>query len=185
MERFKMKKIFVTLFTLFVLLTPLFAEHRFQLAWDKDCYSFLKEEKGPVITAGFYLYPIHGEGGALTYSFEFPSNNNFHCLLGCSTGWDWWGFIMTANAGCLINLVDTENFNLDLQFLAKFGFITHLYNQFSLDCIISHKDDKAFFYGTGIHNTFRMVHFTNASPEVSSYKLAEQIGFQLFCGFVF
>ena len=46
-------------------------------------------------------------------------------------------------------------------------------------------DDKAFFYGTGIHNTFRMVHFTNASPEVSSYKLAEQIGFQLFCGFVF
>lgn len=42
---------------------------------------------------------------------------------------------MTANAGCLINLVDTENFNLDLQFLAKFGFITHLYNQFSLDCI--------------------------------------------------
>ena len=92
---------------------------------------------------------------------------------------------MTANAGCLINLVDTENFNLDLQFLAKFGFITHLYNQFSLDCIISHKDDKAFFYGTGIHNTFRMVRFTNASPEVSSYKLAEQIGFQLFCGFVF
>lgn len=180
-----MKKKLVILFAIFVLSSALFAKHRFQFALDKDCYSIFKEEKSPVITAGFYLWPLHGEGGALTYSYEFPSENKFHWLLGGSTGWDSWGFVMTANGGCLINLVDEENFNLDLQILSKFGFIMHLYNQLSLDCIISHKDDKAFFYGAGFHNTLRMVIFQSASPQTSSYKQAEQIGFQLFCGFSF
>lgn len=171
------------LLTLFILSCSLFAEHRIQFSLDKDIFSFYTADNEPAYTDGFHLFPLHAEGGSLSYVFEFPSENRLHWLIGGGAGWNSWGLNIFSQGGALLSLYQSEDVNFELQFLTKLGFLFHFYNQISLDFVVSHKKTKAVFYGLGLHNSARAVSLKDEKN--NSLKAADQIGFQVFCGFKF
>ena len=178
-----MKKI-IFLSALFILSCSLFAEHRVQFSLDKDVFSVYAEENAPTFTDGFHLFPLHAEGGSLSYIFEFPSKNRLHWLIGGDVGWNAWGANICGQGGASISLYQSEDANFDLQFLTKFGFLFHLYNQVSVDFIVSHKKNHTFFYGLGLHNSARAIFFSK-DAKYKFQKACDQIGFQVFCGYKF
>lgn len=176
------KSLFLTI--LLFLSTSVFAEHLIQFSVDKDIYTATFESSKPVLNNGIILLPVQFESGSLSYCYKFPSENKFHWLLGGDIGWNNWGPNFCVQGGFSASLFESENFNLDLQFLTKLAFFMYRYGDLSLDVVFSHKKSNTFFYGLGFYSSIRGMSYKTETSE-DYYKIIVPVGAHLFCGFKF
>lgn len=173
----------IFLIVLLFLSTSVFAEHLIQLSADKNINTTLFETNSPAENFGFSILPIHFESGSLSYCYKFPSQNKFHWMVGGDIGWNNWGPNFCAQGGFSVSLLDSDKFNLDLQFLTKLGLIMYKYGNLSLDVVCSHKKSNTFFYGLGLFGSFRGRFFKREDSK--EYNIVVPVGVHVFCGFKF
>lgn len=174
----------ILLIALLFLSTSIFAEHLIQFSVNKDIYTMTFETSEPVLNEGLTLFPIHFEGGSLSYCYKFPSENKFNWLVGGDIGWNNWGPNFCVQGGFSASVLESDNFNLDLQFLTKLALFMYKYGDLSLDVVCSHKKLNTFFYGVGINSSVRGTSYKTESLE-NNYKIIVPVGVHIFCGYKF